>query len=404
MHGKALPVQPLSRASSGLRIAVVTETFPPEVNGVAMTIGRTVAALRERQHFVQLIRPRQHAAEVPASGKNFEEVLIRGLAIPRYEGLRFGLPAGTMLLRQWSSERPDIVHVVTEGPLGWSALHAARRLGLPLTTGFHTNFHSYSRHYGVGFMRKPIAGYLRRFHNRADANMAPTEELRAALVQDGYENVRVVARGVDTNLFSPVRRSAALRAAWGARDDAPVMLFVGRLAPEKNLVLVVRCARAIEAACPGTKLVWVGDGPERAALQRHQPEHIFAGVRTGEDLATHYASGDLFVFPSTTETFGNVTLEAMASGLAVIAFDYAAAREHIAHGVNGMLARFGAADDFIAQARAAAEPRRLAGLRVAARAAAERIDWSRAFDDFEAVLRDTIRRGGPTMRWESARV
>lgn len=404
MHGNSVSVQVLRRTTSSLRLAVVTETYPPEVNGVAMTIGRTVAALRERGHFVQLVRPRQRAGEAPLHQPDLAEVLVRGLPIPSYEGLRLGLPAKRMLLRQWTSARPDVVHVVTEGPLGRSALHAARRLGLPLTTGFHTNFHSYSRHYGVGFMKNLIAAYLRRFHNRADATMVPTEELRAALVRAGYENVRVVARGVDTHLFSPTRRNAALRAAWGARSDAPVALCVGRLAPEKNLALVARCAQALEAARPGTRMVWVGDGPERGALQKRHPGHIFAGVRTGEDLAAHYASGDLFLFPSMTETFGNVTLEAMASGLAVVAYDYAAAREHIAHGINGMLARFGAADDFVTQACAAAEPRRLEQLRAAARTAAERIDWSRVFDDFESVLREAIGRGEPAMPCGSARV
>lgn len=357
-----------------------------------MTIGRTVGAMQARGHRVQLIRPRQHLTETPARDERFEEVLSRGIGIPRYQGLRLGLPATRALLRLWSAQRPDVVHVVTEGPLGWSALAAAGKLRLPLSTGFHTNFHAYSRHYGIGFLKRPISAYLRRFHNRANATMVPTDAMRHTLERDGYQGVRVVARGVDTRLFSPARRQVALRKAWGADESAPVALYVGRLAPEKNLCLVVRAFDAMRAVDSRTRLVWVGDGPERAALQKQHPDHVFAGMRSGEDLAAHYASCDVFLFPSLTETFGNVTLEAMASGLAVVAYDYAAAQQHIVHGESGRLARCADAEDFAGQARAlAADPRGMGGLRAAARATAETIDWEKVFADFEAVLRDTIR-------------
>ncbi|HUF19768.1 MAG TPA: glycosyltransferase family 1 protein [Burkholderiales bacterium] len=392
MHSNASALRELPPASRGLRIAVVTETFPPEINGVAMTIGRTVGAMQARGHRVQLIRPRQHRTDTPARGERLEEILSRGIPIPRYQGLRLGLPAKQALIRLWSAQRPDVVHVVTEGPLGWSALAAAARLRLPLSTGFHTNFHAYSRHYGIGFLKGAISAYLRRFHNRANATMVPTDALRHALERDGYQGVRVVARGVDTRLFSPARRLAALRKAWGTDESAPVALYVGRLAPEKNLHLVVHAFDAMHAVDSRARLVWVGDGPERATLQKQHPDHVFVGMRSGEDLAAHYASCDVFLFPSLTETFGNVTLEAMASGLAVVAYDYAAAQQHIVHGENGRLARCGDADDFAGQARGlASDPRGMGGLRAAARATAETIDWEKVFADFEAVLLDTIR-------------
>jgi glycosyltransferase involved in cell wall biosynthesis len=218
MNDNAFVFQELPATSSSLRVAVVTETYPPEVNGVAMTLACIVDGLQQRNHRIQLIRPRQHATESPVRDVHFEEVLSRGVPIPRYHGLRIGLPAKQALFRLWSLKRPDVVHIATEGPLGWSALTAAAQLKLPVSTGFHTNFHSYSQHYGVGFLKKPIAAYLRKFHNRAQATLVPTEDLRRELAAQGFENLRVVSRGVDTRLFSPARRSPQLRRDWGAAD------------------------------------------------------------------------------------------------------------------------------------------------------------------------------------------
>jgi glycosyltransferase involved in cell wall biosynthesis len=358
-----------------------------------MTLACIVDGLQQRNHRIQLIRPRQHATESPARNVHFEEVLSRGVPIPRYQGLRIGLPAKQALFRLWSLKRPDVVHIATEGPLGWSALTAAAKLKLPISTGFHTNFHSYSQHYGVGFLKKPIAAYLRKFHNRAQATLVPTEDLRRELAVQGFENLRVVSRGVDTRLFSPARRSPQLRRDWGAADGEPVALYVGRIAPEKNLKLVVDAFSGMRARVPRARLVMVGDGPERAALAARNPDIVFAGMRTGEDLAAHYASADVFLFPSLTETFGNVTLEAMASGLAVVAYDYAAAQQYLAHERSGLLVPFDDSEAFVRLAAALiADPGRVASLRVHARASAERIDWDNVFDDFEAVLRDVMQR------------
>jgi glycosyltransferase involved in cell wall biosynthesis len=386
------PVQESREGRSCLKVAVVTETYPPEVNGVAMTLGRLVDGLERRAHRVQLIRPRQAATDSPARGERLEEVLLRGISIPRYHGLRVGLPARRALTRLWTGKPPHVVHIATEGPLGWSALAAANSLRLAVATGFHTNFHSYSQHYGFGFLRKPIEGYLRCFHNRALATMVPTTALKRELESRGYRNVEVVARGVDSRLFNPARRSEALRRSWGAADADPVGLYVGRLAPEKNLLLAVRATETMRSANPRARMVWVGNGPERARLQRELPGHAFAGMRTGEDLAAHYASADLFLFPSATETFGNVTLEAMASGLAVIACDYAAAAEHIEHGVSGLLAPPGDADAFVRCAfEFATDASRFTGLRRNAREAALRLDWERVYCDYERVLRGVIK-------------
>ena len=370
-----------------MRIAVVTETYPPEVNGVAMTLGRVVDGLQARNHQIQLIRPRQRADDTPQPTATLTEHLQRGIPLPRYDGLKMGLPAKTALTRLWTLHRPDVVQIATEGPLGWSALAAAGKLRLPVASDFHTNFHSYSSHYGLGLLRRAIVAYLRKFHNKAAVTLVPTEGIRRELAASGYDNLEIIGRGVDTRLFHPGRRDPALRARWGVAPDDTVALYVGRLAAEKNLALVFRAYDTMREAHAPTRLVLVGDGPERAAWQAKRPDAVFCGTQTGETLAAHYASGDVFLFPSLTETWGNVTIEAMASGLAVVAYDCAAAEEVIRHGENGLKAAPEEALSFLREAAALAPDRLLQRrLGAAASARAAQLSWDAIVDGFERVL------------------
>ena len=382
-------------AQRPLRIALVTETYLPEVNGVAITIGRMVEGLIRRGHRLHLVRPRQHKRDAPQLTEQFEETLVGGMPIPGYPELKSGFPAKNRLLRLWREQRPDIVHVATEGPLGWSACTAARKLGIPVSTDFHTNFHNYSEHYGIGWLTKPIAAYLRHFHNRTDCTLVPTAALRDELTQQGYRDVMVVSRGVDADLFHPDRRNTELRRSWGATDDTPVAILVSRLAPEKNLPVVIAAFEQMRASRPDARLVMVGDGPARAALEQQHPHVIFAGMKTGEELAAHYASGDIFLYPSLTETYGNVTVEAMASGLATVAYDYAAARQHIRHEVNGLLAPFDDTDAFVAQARGLVDDaERIDRIRGDARRTVESLTWDHIMGQMETVLTDLVRAQG----------
>jgi len=374
-----------------MHIAMVTETYPPEVNGVARTVALMAEGLRALGHSIQLVRPRQSRADAALAGANYEELLRPGIPIPRYTQLKMGLPSRRALLRAWHERRPDLVHIATEGPLGWSALAAARKLGVPVTSDFHTNFHAYSKHYGVAWLARPVAAVLRRFHNRCDCTMVPTDEMAAELARLSFERLRVVGRGVNAQTFSPARRRSELRAQWGAGEQDLVALCVSRFAPEKNFPLVLEAYEAMRRANSATRLVLVGDGPLLAQLRKANTGSVIAGRLVNGELSAHYASADVFLFPSVTETFGNVTLEAMASGLAVVAYRYAAARQHLEHGRSGLLAEPGDRAGFIAQAeRLAREPGLARELGCAARAAAEPISWERITADFEAVLLDTV--------------
>jgi glycosyltransferase involved in cell wall biosynthesis len=330
-----------------MRIAVVTETFPPEINGVALTVQNFVEQLAALGHEVLLTRPAQPGAVAPALPDGVHEHRVRGAALPRYPGLRFGWPAGAALRAFWRAQRPDAAYIATEGPLGWSALNSANALGIPAATGFHTRFDEFVAHYGAGLLTPIAFAWMRRFHNRGQATLVPTRELQQFLETHGFRQVRHLARAVDTRQFHPDRRDEALRAQWGLKPGQLAVIHVGRIAAEKNLGLLARAFHAIQAVRPDARCIVVGDGPALAGLRARHPEFVYAGMRRGDDLAAHFASGDLFLFPSLTETFGNVTLEAMASGVATVAFDYGAAREHLRDGHSGASVAYANEDAFV---------------------------------------------------------
>ncbi len=216
-----------------MRIGIVSETYPPEINGVALTVQSLAAGLAGRGHSVDLIRPRQPQPHLDEPG--IEVLSVRGGSVPRYPGLRFGLPAGRALRQHWMQQRPDAIYVATEGPLGWSAVRAAKQLRIPVSSGFHTRFDSYADHYGVGWLTPLVRSYLRRFHRRAAATLVPTDALAKELHALGVPNARMLRRAVDTQLFHPHHRSDALRATWGVDAATPVVLYVGRIAAATNL-------------------------------------------------------------------------------------------------------------------------------------------------------------------------
>lgn len=373
-------------------ITIVSETFPPEINGVANTLRHLCQGLVRRGHKVTVIRPRQHHEPKgePAEADEYlfsQEHVVTGLPLPGYGELRFGVARPGYLASLWKRQRPEAVYVATQGPLGVAAVSAARRLGIPVSSGFHTNFHAYSRYYGAGFLEKWLCGYGRWFHNRTAITLVPTRKIARATADMGIHHTSVWSRGVDCTRFSPHKRDMALRRQWGLQPNERAVLYVGRLAAEKNLQMAVSCFERIRGLHPGARFILVGDGPLRKRLAERHPDYVFAGIRQREDLARHYASGDIFLFPSKTDTFGNVVTEAMASGLAIVAFDDAAASEHIRHEDNGMKAQLHDDDGFVGHAlQLADQPTLMNRIRAQARLDALELDWAAQIDQFEHLI------------------
>lgn len=371
-----------------MRYSIVTETYPPEINGVALTVQSKERGLRARGHDVDLVRPRQHAQENDAS----HELLTWGAQIPGYPCMRFGFPAHRALRAEWTRRRPDAVYIATEGPLGWSALRTARHMGIPVATGLHTRFDEYTRDYGVGFLQPLTLRWMQGFHNASDATLVPTCELADFLTGRGFSKVVHLPRAVDTARFEPTRRNAALREAWGVGEDGLASIYLGRIAAEKNLPLAVLAFRQLQQRRPDARFVWVGEGPAMGAIRDANPDFIFCGLQRDEALAAHFASADLFLFPSHSETFGNVTLEAMASGVATVAFSYGAAREHLVDGLHGAAIEGRDDDAFVAAAcRIACDDALRREMGRAARDAVRKLRPAQVAADFDDILQRITR-------------
>ncbi len=361
-----------------MKIEIVTDTFVPDVNGVAMTLGRLTEGLRKRGHQVHVI----HTGISAKAG----ETCVAAVPLPGYKEVRVGLPKPFELRARWLKKRPDAIYVATESPLGKSALKAANALGIPVASGFHTNFHQYMEQYGMSGFQPMAMAYLKNFHQRADCTLTPSRDMVDRLAIEGFQNVHLLGRGVDTDLFAPGKRCESLRARWGARTATPVAVMVGRVAPEKNFVLAMKTFEQMRQKFPDVQCVVIGDGPLREKLALKFPWVHFPGVQSGEELAKHYASADVLIFPSETETFGNVLLEAMASGLATVSFDYAASALHVRAGENGLKTSKGDSATFIRHALSALSLRTGDSLREAARETAESLGWDQVVDEFSRRL------------------
>jgi glycosyltransferase involved in cell wall biosynthesis len=379
---KPLGKQPGVLFSAWMRILIVTDTYPPDINGVARSLQTLSEGLAARGHAVEVAT----TLEASAAESSLPRHVMPSMPLPGYSGLRIGFASGRQVLGIFDGFRPDVLYVATETPLGIAAIRAAGKRQIPVVSGFHTNFQSYLEDYNLPGMEAVASGILRSIHNATKRTLTPSQDTAAMLTRWGIQNVGVLGRGVDMERFNPANRSQELRRSWGADEGTPVAIYVGRMAPEKNLPLAMRAFEAFRETQPKAKMVFVGDGPRLEAMKADHPRAIYAGARIGADLAAHYASGDVFLFPSSSETFGNVVLEAMASGLGVLAFDYAAPRLVICDGVNGWLAPLGDEDGFVNQAREIAHRWKDATLRDAARQEAGDYGWGRVIEQFESEL------------------
>jgi glycosyltransferase involved in cell wall biosynthesis len=317
-----------------MRVTLVTETYFPQVNGVSRTLGELVRFLRKNGDEVQLIYPDYGE---PLDREQVQTV--RSIVLPFYREIRLPLPPFGHVHRAIQSFQPDVIHIATEATLGWSVLRRASSRRLPVVSSFHTNFDQYSGHYGVGWARAIIWRYLRWFHNNTRETYVPSETTITELEGRGFERVVLWRRGVDSSLFRPNRpgRLDVRRALGWAADDV-VITYVSRIAPEKNVDYLADGLAIVASERPDVRFLLVGDGPSRPALeQRLGSIAHFAGYLQGDALADHYAASDIFAFSSLTETFGNVVLEAMASGLPVVALRAGGVGESVHSGTTGIL-------------------------------------------------------------------
>lgn len=352
-----------------VRIALVSDTYTPQVNGVTTVVGRIVDVLRQFGHDVVVVAPRYPGNGVtPSPG----ELRIPSAAFPPYPAIRLSVPQFGTVARFLDAFEPDVVHVATEGPLGLTGRRYAVRHHVPLITSYHTNFPQYARHYGAGIAEPLVWKWLRWFHRPAVLTQTPGEAVRDELERRGIGRPVVWGRGVDTWHFHPARRSVGWRRWLAGGDDTAIVLHVGRLAPEKNIdVLAAAWSAARERVGQRATFVLAGEGPETRRLLTQLPWVRQLGFLDRDRLADLYASADICVLPSRTETCGLVALEAMASGLAVVAADAGGFRESIAHGRSGVLVAPDDVTGFAAEILSLViAPQRRAEIATVARAAA----------------------------------
>ncbi len=358
-----------------MRVALITETFLPNVNGVVTTLCRLLEHLRDHGHKALLIAPETNQTSYAGA----EIIQLRGVPLPAYPELRL-TPPQPGLTAQLRRFQPDIIHLAGTMALGVAGRHAARQLGVPMVGAYHTDFPAYTAHYGLGFLRNLAYRYLRWVHNSCALTLCPSLATINDLRTHGFRRLRLWSRGVDTERFHPRHRNEAWRTSVGASPDERILLYVGRLAPEKRLDLLVDVLPRL----PHTRLVLVGDGPARPILEQRLAgaSAHFCGYLRGESLATAYASADLFVFPSDTETFGQVIQEAMASALPVVAARAGGAIDLVRDGRTGVLFQPNNPVELREQIiRLLDNPAQCAAMGEAGRQAAERRSWSRVMDE-----------------------
>lgn len=369
----------LGMDATGLRLALFSDTALPQLNGVTRTLDRLTRAVRARGGIVRMFTTSERGVEDERSVRRFASVPFWA-----YPQLRLAMPSASAVARELRDFAPTLVHAATPFGVGLAGRAAAKRIGAPFVSSYHTSFSAYAGFYGLGALAAAGWRYQRWFHNGGLRTFCPTRSVQRELESHGVRRTRVWGRGVDAARFSPRHRSSAFRReVLGADSDAVVVAYVGRLAVEKGLDLALDAMRLAQARS-GVPLVFAfaGDGPYATACRAAAPRgSIFLGRLEGERLATFYASADLFVFPSRTDTFGNVLLEAMSSGVPVVAADAAPTRELLRDGACGVMAD---AASPLPMAEAivslAADPERRAQLARHGLSAANQHSWDAVFD------------------------
>lgn len=318
-----------------LRVALVTSSYAYIQDGVALTLNRLVAFLEARGVKVLVFTP---TSESPGFAYPGDVVSVASIPMPLRPEYRLALGFPKAARERLAAFGPDIIHIAVPDILGHQALALGVRLGIPVVASYHTRYETYLAHYGMGVMTDFVGDLITAFYRRCREVYVPSESMAEALAMGGGAGqVRLWTRGVDTDRFDPARRSPAWRIDHGIGDDEVVVLFASRLVREKRLATLTDMFERLRAAGVACRALIAGDGPERQALETAMPDALFLGFLTGDALPDAYANADIFVFPSDTETFGSVTLEAMASGLPTLCADATGSRSLVDPGVTGFL-------------------------------------------------------------------
>lgn len=327
-----------------MQIALFTDTFPPQVNGVSLTLKRLVNHLERRGVLHEVFVPEFSKLDL------FESNIHRFTSLPfyLYPECRIALPNLLSVRNHLRRFQPDLIHIATPFNMGLCGLHYGKKFGIPMVSSYHTHFDRYLDYYHLKFATNWIWRYLRWFHESCEVTFVPSEETRRQLENQGFSRIDIWKRGVDCDLFHPNKRNPYFRKKYGIKDQL-LFLYVGRMAPEKDLDILFEIMNKLPMPIR-ERIHWllVGEGPLLPELRDQAlPNVTFAGYLSGEDLAEAYASADLFVFPSSTETFGNVVLEASASGLMTLGAHSGGVQEIIQHGKSGFLCSPRSVDSFL---------------------------------------------------------
>jgi len=369
-----------------VKIVFFTETFLPKVDGIVTRLTKTVQHLVASGDQVLIFCPEG----APESWKGARVVGVPAMPLPLYPELKLALPRPSVS-EALEAFGPDLIHVVNPAVLGLGGIWLAKTRGIPLVASYHTHLPKYLEHYGMGMLEPLLWELLKAAHNQAQLNLCTSTAMVDELSAKGIQHTALWQRGVDTELFRPDLRSEAMRQRLhGPYDDTGnLLLYIGRLSAEKQIERI----RPVLEALPGTRLALVGDGPYRQQLERlfEGTPTTFVGYLAGEELASAYASGDAFLFPSSTETLGLVLLEAMAAGCPVVGARRGGIPDIVSDGVNGFLYdpdEEGSLTTAVANLLGEADTRR--ALRLAAREEAERWGWASATEQLRGYYRQVL--------------
>jgi glycosyltransferase involved in cell wall biosynthesis len=371
------------------RIALFTGNYHHVQDGVSLTLNRLVAFLQERGDEVLIFGPTVDDPPMDHVGRLISAPSIPAPGRPEY---RLAVRFSRTIRRRLAAFQPDLVHIATPDYLGYRALRWAQEHGVPVAASYHTHFPAYLKYYGIQALEGFLWKYARWFYGQCEHVYVPSLSVAAVLRVHGITtDLRLWERGVDTSRFGPQNRDLRWRRHFGIDDDDVLVTFVGRLVLEKGLTIFADVIEGLQARGLPIKSMMVGEGPARATMEARLPDTVFTGYLGGDALPKAYASSDVFLFPSDTETFGNVTLEAMASGLPAVCADATGASELVQHGTTGYLAPPGDSEAFLSYtARLVADAERRTRMGEAAIGRADHYDWTAVLARLRGYYEDVL--------------